>query len=558
LAGFDKRMCQTSHCDRFHALAPTLAPAALAVELAFSLAQVTRVNQGLAGLSLPTAALTPAAVTSTAVPTTVLVTLTAVEATLAAASTTDTTAQPLSEQAIRKANKTRDMALLSVNEGAMVAPVCMARVSACQWRFQVRWQRCVNHLDPKAKTMSMPMTRLTVNNPGHDFSPVHAVLARHVEQNLLAGAASAVLKGQDLLDLHCTGWADKENDIALRSDHIFRSYSDSKLITSMAVLLLWQEGRFQLDDPIDGFIPQLAKRQVLKPGATTLDDTEPAAGPITIRHLLSHSSGLSYGLLDHGTMIFKAYRAKAVLNPFNTLEQMMDALADLPLLFHPGTGWEYSVATDVLGRLVEVVSGQRFDEFLQTRIFAPLGMVDTGFVVPPEKQSRFTAFYVGADLAKPLVPGLTRNDNAPYPGAYVNAVPWLSGGGGLVSTLPDMIALIRSLLPGGPALLKPETIALMMSNQLPEGLNIKFPRFGEITGKVFGLGGAITQEPNMFDPPASKGEFQWGGLAGTHWWINPHANVACLVMTQRHLAFWHPYFFEHKHAVYQALASKAA
>jgi CubicO group peptidase (beta-lactamase class C family) len=399
------------------------------------------------------------------------------------------------------------------------------------------------------------MTALLVKNPGMDFSPVHAVLQRHVDQELLAGVASAVLRGQDLLDLHLAGWADKEQQTPLRADHIFRSYSDSKLITSIAVMLLWQEGHFQLDDPIDGFIPQLADRQVLKPGATTLTETEPAASPITIRHLLSHSSGLSYGLLDHGTMIFKAYRAKAVLNPFNTLAQMMDALADLPLLFHPGTGWEYSVATDVLSRLVEVVSGQGFDEFLQTRIFAPLGMVDSGFVVPPEKQDRFTAFYVGADLARPLVPGLTRNDHAPYPGAYVNAVPWLSGGGGLVSTLPDMLALIRSLLPGGRALLQPETIALMMRNHLPEGVNIKFPRFGEITGKVFGLGGAITQTPNAFDPPAARGEFQWGGLAGTHWWINPQVNAACLVMTQRHMAFWHPYFFEHKQAVYQALGS---
>lgn len=397
------------------------------------------------------------------------------------------------------------------------------------------------------------MHALNVTDRGHDFSPMHAAMQRYVDQDLLSGVASAVLVGRDLVDLNLVGWADKERQEALRTDHIFRSYSDSKLITSCAVLLLWEEGRFDLDEPIDAFIPQLAGRRVLRPGATSLDDTEPARSPITIRQLLTHSSGLSYGLLDHGSMIFKAYRERGVLHPLRTLEGMMDALADLPLVFHPGTGFEYSVASDVLGRLVEVVSGQRFDAFLQARIFGPLGMVDSGFVVPDDKRDRFTTFYVGADLANPLKPGLTRKDDAPYPGAYTQGIPWQSGGGGLVSTLPDMVAFVRSLLPGGPTLLKPETLDLMMRNHLPEGTWIRFPAFGEIRGKGFGLGGAVTLAPTPFDPPASTGEFQWGGLGGTHWWISPRHNLAAVVMTQRHLAFWHPYAFEFKQQVYQAV-----
>lgn len=397
------------------------------------------------------------------------------------------------------------------------------------------------------------MHALNVTDRGHDFSPMHAAMQRYVDQDLLSGVASAVLVGRDLVDLNLVGWADKERQEALRTDHIFRSYSDSKLITSCAVLLLWEEGRFDLDEPIDAFIPQLAGRRVLKPGATRLDDTEPARSPITILQLLTHSSGLSYGLLDHGSMIFKAYRERGVLHPLRTLEGMMDALADLPLVFHPGTGFEYSVASDVLGRLVEVVSGQRFDEFLQARIFGPLGMVDSGFVVPDDKRDRFTAFYVGADLANPLKPGLTRKDDAPYPGAYTPGIPWQSGGGGLVSTLPDMVAFVRSLLPGGPTLLRPETLDLMMRNHLPEGTWIRFPAFGEVRGKGFGLGGAVTLAPTPFDPPASTGEFQWGGLGGTHWWISPKNNLAAVVMTQRHLAFWHPYAFEFKQQVYQAV-----
>jgi CubicO group peptidase (beta-lactamase class C family) len=396
------------------------------------------------------------------------------------------------------------------------------------------------------------MEDLTVKTNGYDFGAVRAAMRRYVDTDILPGVSSAVLVGRELVELDCVGWADKEKNTPLRSDHLFRAFSNTQLVTSCAALLLHEEGRFQLDDPIEQYIPQLANRRVLRPGATALEDTEPARGPITIRHLMSHSSGLSYGLLDPGTTIFTAYNERKVLNPATPLADMMDALADLPLVFHPGTSWEYSVATDVLSRLVEIVSGQRFDAFIQSRILGPLGMADTGFVVPPEKRDRLAAYYAGADLLEPMKPGLTRADDAPYPQAYLRPVPRLSGGGGLVSTLPDMLALLRSLLPGGPTLLKAETIALMMRNQLPEGVNIRFPRLGEIQGKAYGLGGALTLAPGPYDPKASTGEFQWGGIAGTHWWISPQANLAGVLMTQRQMAFWHPYSFEFKQLVYQA------
>jgi CubicO group peptidase (beta-lactamase class C family) len=187
--------------------------------------------------------------------------------------------------------------------------------------------------------------------------------------------------------------------------------------------LLFEENRFQLDDPIERFLPQLANRCVLRPGATSLDETEPAKRSITIRHLMSHSSGLSYGVFDPGTTIFKAYNERKVLNPATTLAEMVDVLADLPLVYHPGTSWEYSVAIDVMARLVEIISGQRFDKFIQSRILGPLGMVDTGFVVPEENRSRLAAYYAGADLLEPMKPGLTCMDDAPYPGANLRPVP---------------------------------------------------------------------------------------------------------------------------------------
>ena len=401
------------------------------------------------------------------------------------------------------------------------------------------------------------MQNTTLTPTRHDFSAVHAAMRRYVDHNILSGVSSAVLVGRDLVDVNCVGWADKEKGEALRVDHLFRVFSNTKLITSCAVLLLFEEGKFQLDDPVETFIPQLGNRRVLKPNATVITDTEPARSPITIRQLMSHCSGLSYGLLDPGTLMFAAYNERTVRNPNVSLADMMNALVDLPLAFHPGTGWEYSVATDVLSRLVEVVSGMSFGDFIRSRILRPLGMVDTGFVIPVEQQRRLAAYYVGADPVDPLQPGLTRREDFPFPNANLQPVPWQSGGGGLVSSLPDMVTLVRSLLPNGPTLLKPETIALMMTNQLPDGVCIRFPDQGEITGKGYGLAGAVTLTPTSVDPAGSTGEFQWGGIAGTHWWISPKANLAGVLMTQRQMAFWHPYSFEFKQLVYAAVARNA-
>jgi CubicO group peptidase (beta-lactamase class C family) len=401
------------------------------------------------------------------------------------------------------------------------------------------------------------MEDMKVTAAGYDFGAAHAAMRRLVDGNILSGVSSAVLVGRDLVDVNCTGWADKEAQIPLRVDHLFRVFSNTKLVTSCAALLLFEQGRFQLDDPIEKFIPQLANRRVLRPGATSLGETEPARGSITIRHLLSHSAGLSYGIFDPGTAIFNAYQERKVLNPATTLAAMIDALAELPLVYHPGTSWEYSVATDVVARLVEVVSEEAFDKFIQRRILGPLGMVDTGFVVPEKDRSRLAAYYLGADLTDPMKPGLTRADDFPYPGAYLRAVPRLNGGGGLVSSLPDMVALVRSLLPGGPTLLKPETIALMMTNQLADGVWMRFPIVGELRGKGYGLAGGLILQPSPIDHNDASGEIFWGGIAGTQWWISPKANVAGLLMTQRQMAFFHPFAFEFKRLAYEAVRRKA-
>lgn len=386
----------------------------------------------------------------------------------------------------------------------------------------------------------------------YDFSAIRPAMQRYVDKQILAGVSSAVLSGRDLVHLDCVGWADTESAIALRPDHLFRVFSNTKLITAMAVLMLMEEGRLKLDDAIEIYLPQLARRRVLRAGTLDVNDTEPARSPISIRHLLCHSSGLSYGWMDRNSTLYEPYAKLRVFQSLTPLADLIDALQDLPLAFHPGTSWEYSIASDVLARLVEVISGQRFDDFIHARILQPLGMHDTCFFVPQDQQHRLTAFYAGSDPMNLLGRGLKRIDHVPYPDAFLKPVERLSGGAGLVSSLPDMLALMRSLMPGGQGLLKPETLALMMQNHLPAGLGIAFPGVGQVPHKGYGLGGAVTLQPSADDPAATPGEFEWGGLAGTHWWISPRHNLAGILMTQRQMSFWHPFSFEFKRLVYQA------
>ncbi len=389
-----------------------------------------------------------------------------------------------------------------------------------------------------------------------DFRPVREAMQSWVDREIVPGLSQATLYRGELVNLTCVGYADRERQEALREDHLFRVFSNTKLVTSCAILLLLEQGALSLTDPVELFIPQLGKRRVLRPGAQSLDDTEPARGSITIAHLLSHSSGLSYGLLDPGTVIYKAYSSRHIMSPLTNLSEMIDRLEELPLVFHPGTSFEYSIATDVLGKVVEIVSGKSLSQFFQERIFAVLGMHDTFFWVPESKQVRLTSIYRGANVLQPELPGLSPAPHYPYQGAYLSAVPRESGGGGLVSSLPDMVRLIRSLLPaawalGAPALLQAPTLALMMRNHLPDGVSVRFPIAGEVPGKGFGLGGAVSLTPGPLDPANSLGEFQWGGIGGTHWWISPRSELAGVLMTQRIMSFWNPFSFDIKRRVHE-------
>ena len=255
------------------------------------------------------------------------------------------------------------------------------------------------------------------------FSALHLAMRAEVDQQFLPGVSVALIREREVVDRFCYGFADREANIALREDHIFRVFSNTKLVTSCAVMMLLEEGRIKLDDPIETYMPELGGLQVLRPGATRLDDTEPAKSLITVRHLMTHTAGLSYGVFDPGSLQFVAYNKLGVMDRTRPLADMITTLSALPLSFHPGTQWEYSVATDVLGRLIEIVSGKSFGEVLSSRIFEPVGMVDTDFWVPEAKRDRLCALYVGADLMDPTKPGLTRADDKPYPGAYSTKMP---------------------------------------------------------------------------------------------------------------------------------------
>ena len=385
-----------------------------------------------------------------------------------------------------------------------------------------------------------------------DFSQAHAALQREIDQQRLAGVSAALLKNGELIDSFCSGMADLESGELMRADHIHRAFSNTKLITSVLALMLVEQGLFGLDDLVKQWIPALGRLSVLRPGAASLDDTEPLRRDITLRHLLSHQSGLSHGVFDAGSMIFTAYNDSALRRQDRTLEQAMDLLAGLPLLFQPGEGWEYALGADVLARVIEIVTGQNFGDALQTRLFDPLGMVDTGFVLKPEQLPRLAALYRG-DLADMTKPGLLRLDETPWPGAYRTPVPRQSAAGGLFTTQADMLKLLRQLMPGQPSLLlQPAMLAELFTDQLSADQHVHFAHLGRFPSLGFGLAGALTREPSMLATAAAVGELQWGGLAGTHWFISPATGLAGVVMAQRHWGFWNKFWFRYKARVYEA------
>lgn len=393
-----------------------------------------------------------------------------------------------------------------------------------------------------------------------DFTPLHERMQFYVDENILPCCNTLVMRGTDVLDVSLHGWSVLDARQPLAEDTLFRVYSNTKIVTSVAAMMLYEEGRFALDDPLAKHLPAFADLTVLKPDAERLEDVESLTREPTIAHVMSHSAGFSYGFVQPDSVIDRSYAAAGLgglASPIESLEDLVARLARLPLANQPGTRWRYSFATDVLARLVEVWSGERFSAFLKRRIFAPLGMWDTDFYVPEDKRDRFAGLYLPADPLQPMVGGLTLSDD-PRNTQFAEPPGYEAGGHGLVSTLPDYLAIVRMLVNGGEwngtRFLTPETLALMRTNQLPSGTTVQFMM--ALPGTSFGLGFALTEQVPEGLPDYARDEYYWGGIAGTHSFMAPHADLALICMTQRMPAFLHPFQLDFRRLAY-SIAGRA-
>ena len=351
------------------------------------------------------------------------------------------------------------------------------------------------------------------------------VFGSYAEEGRTGGVVGMVLRHGKLAYTGAWGMRDVAAGDPAEADDIYRIFSMTKPITSVAVMMLYEEGRFFLTDPVGQYLPDLANLPVaLLSEATSPDDipTERARRQMTIQDLLRHTSGLTYGSFSNSVVDQLYGRNRVGGQP--TLADMVTEMGKIPLMYQPGTAWHYSLSTDVLGRLVEVVSGQSFDEFLRERIFEPLGMDDTGFYVPSSKLDRFARSYGHRGAERTLTLGDTMRFTRPPTN--------LSGGGGLVSTAHDYSRFAQMLLNGGELdgaqILSRKTIELMTMDHLPEGVPTEFlsPGWG------LGLGFTVKHEAGTDGMPGSVGNFYWFGVQGTSFWVDPEEDLIGIFMIQ--------------------------
>ena len=391
---------------------------------------------------------------------------------------------------------------------------------------------------------------------------IDAHFARYVDDGRLPGWLITVSRYGRLAYVARYGSRDLEAGLPVADNTVWRIYSMTKPVTSVAVMMLLEEGRLALTDPVSAFIPSFAGARVFAGGSDLRQVTVPAVEPVRIWHLLTHTAGLTYGF-HRAHPVDALYRAAGFewgTPPGVDLAQACDMWAGLPLLFQPGTEWNYSVATDVLGRVVEVASGQRFDEFLAARVFRPLGMTQTAFWADEQAAPRLAALYT------PGRGGQARRADA-LGKAALTPPGLLSGGGGLVSTAGDYHRFTQMLLhaAGSPAgeldgirLLSPRTVGYMARNHLPGGVDLETfgrPLYAEspFRGVGFGLGFSVVIDPVPGKVICSAGEIAWGGAASTAFWIDQEAGLTVSFFTQLLPSSTYPIRQELRQLVYQAL-----
>ncbi|HEV2187648.1 MAG TPA: serine hydrolase domain-containing protein, partial [Stellaceae bacterium] len=350
-------------------------------------------------------------------------------------------------------------------------------------------------------------------------------IVKEVEQEVIPGATLAIARGGRLACAQAFGFQDAASETPMRLDSIFRIASMTKPVVSVAAMMLAEEGRLDIGAPVADYIPLFENLTV---GA----ERRKATRTMTVQDLLRHTSGLTYAAFGDSP-VQMIWRDANLMDENQTNEELVGKLAKLPLMFEPGTTWEYSMSTDVLGRVVEVVSGQSLGGFIAERITGPLGMIDTAFAATGEKAKR---------VAEPLADKTTgkkppMRDPAKEP-------RWQSGGGGLAGTAPDYIRFCQMLLNGGELdgvrILAPKSVALMAADHLPPGCEYgetARSRFGQLApvpemGYGFGLGFCVRKAQGMSPAPGSVGEFFWGGVLGTYFWIDPQEQMVTVLMMQ--------------------------
>lgn len=361
---------------------------------------------------------------------------------------------------------------------------------------------------------------------------------RYIDAGRIAGCSVAVVRRGVLAHWATLGRADRERDVPVADDTIWRIYSMTKPVTAVALMTLYERGHFQLNDPVSRFIPEWRDLKVAGPGPDGTRRLVDPQRPMQVRDLLTHTAGIGYGP-DNADLdvlpVGSRGRARS-LRLDHDLEAMVARLAQTPLRFHPGTRWLYSLGLDVCGRLIEIISGRSLDRYLAEEIFEPLGMADTAFCVPDGQVGRFAASYA-RNSRKELV---LLDD--PTESGYLEMPSFLAGGGGLVSTLGDYLRFCRMLVEGGELagqrVLGRKTVELMTANHLPGGATMAdfaLPGgYGEVgfEGMGFGLGMAVGQSPAATGVIGSAGEYMWGGAASTMFWVDPVEELAVVFMTQ--------------------------
>jgi CubicO group peptidase (beta-lactamase class C family) len=379
---------------------------------------------------------------------------------------------------------------------------------------------------------------------------------RYIDAGRFPGTQLLVYRRGKIVHSAVQGFADFERKAPVKDDTIFRIYSMTKPITSVAFMMLVEEGRVALDEPVHKYIPEWKNLGVFQAGIAPAFLTRPPSRPMLIVDLLRHTSGLTYGFQQRSN-VDAAYRELEIggVEKAGTLQSMIEDLAKIPLEFSPGEAWNYSVATDVIGYLVGHISGKPFEQFLKERIFDPLGMNDTSFFVPVAKAHRLAACY-SAEKG-----GIKLQDD-PATSSFLAPPSFISGGGGLCSTASDYLTFCRALLNGGELggvrLIGPKTLALMTSNHLPGGRDLpEMSRslFSEAAynGIGFGLGFSVTMNPAQTLIPGSAGEYSWGGAASTSFWIDPAEELIAVFMTQLLPSSTYPVRRELRTMVYAAI-----